>query len=123
MVEIYDDSYQKVLTAAEVAFEEAKEARATDVEDKLEAMLAAREQLNACTLRNTDLTQKTSHGEDSLRGTVLTHLAKPATHVEAGEPVLLVRPKDTFYAFNKTLAIFSFIGVVVALFFHRLASR
>lgn len=123
LVEIYDDSYQKVLTAAEVAFEEAKEARATDVEDKLEAMLAAREQLNACTLRNTDLTQKTSHGEDSLRGTVLTHLAKPATHVEAGEPVLLVRPKDTFYAFNKTLAIFSFIGVVVALFFHRLASR
>jgi multidrug resistance efflux pump len=123
LAEVYDESHRKALAAAEAAFEAAKEARAADVEEKLDAMLAAREELNACTLRNTDLTQKTSHGEDALRGKVIEHLVQPATYVEAGDPILLVEPTDTFYAFNKTLALLTFMGALVALFFHRIASR
>jgi len=41
----------------------------------------------------------------------------------AGTTVLVMEPHDTFYAFNKTLAIFSLIGFFVSLVFHRIASR
>ncbi len=124
LVSIYDDSYREALMVAEAAFEVAKETRDSAlVQEKLDLLLAARADLEACTLKNTDLTQTTSHGEDVLRGTVLEYLVKPATHVDAGETLLLVEPYDTFYLFNKTLAMLTFMGVIVALFFHRVASR
>jgi len=119
---IYDDSYREALALAEAEFTEAKEMR-VGVEVALEKVLAAREALKACSLRNTDIIMETSHGEDALQGKVLEHLVKRATHVDAGDPVLLVQPKDTFYAFNKSLALFSFMGLVVALVFHRIASH
>ena len=119
---IYDDLYREALTTAEAEFFTAKETR-VGVDAALEKVLFAREELKACTLRNTDITLTTSHGEDTLHGTLLEHLVKRATHVDAGEPVLLVQPKDTFYQFNKSLALLSFLGFVTALIFHGRASR
>jgi multidrug resistance efflux pump len=117
-----DHSYKEAVEKAEAAFEQAKEEQAADVEEKLDGLLEARENLQACVLRNTDRTHTTSHGEEALRGTVLEIAAPPATYVEAGDPVLYVKPVDTFYAFNKTLAILTFIGTIAALIFHRIAS-
>jgi len=122
LASIYDESYQKAVASAEAEFEAAKKKR-EGVEEVLEKLAAAREDLKACTLKNTDITQQTSHGEDALRGVILEHVAKRSAHVEAGETVLLVEPHDTFYLFNKSLAILSFIGLLAALSFHRIASR
>ena len=119
---VYDDSYREALAIAEAEFAAAKEMR-VGVEATLEKVLSAREALEACSLRNTDIMMETSHGEDALTGKILEHLTKRATHVDAGEPVLLVEPKDTFYLFNKSLAILSFFGLIVSLFFHRVASH
>jgi len=124
LAEIYDDSYKKAAAAAEAEFNTSKASGdAALIQEKLDAMLAAREELKACVIKNTDILIETSHGEDALRGVVLEHVVKPAMRVEAGEPILRVEPHDTFYQFNKTLALLTFIGVVVALFFHRIASR
>lgn len=123
LVTLNDTSYREALAEAEAAFEKAKETQADDVEQKLEAVLEARKNLEACVLRNTDRTHTTSHGEEALRGTVLEIVAPPATYVEAGEPVLYMQPVDTFYAFNKTLAVLTFIGTIAALIFHRIASK
>lgn len=124
LAEIYDEAYRKAAEEAELAFNVAKETLDEEiVEEKLNELLVARDNLKACVLKNTDLTQKTSHGEDVLRGEVLEHLVEVATHVDAGTPVLAVRPQDTFYAFNKTLALLTFAGLIVALFFHRVANR
>jgi len=119
---IYDESYRKAVATAKAEFAAAKEAH-SGVEEALEKMLSAREELKACTLRNTDILVETSHGEDALKGIVLENLVKRSMPVEAGEPVLLVQPHDTFYMFNKSLAVLTFFGVVVALVFHRVASR
>jgi len=122
LASIYDDSYRKAVAAAEAEFSTAKEKR-EGIEEALEKVLAARADLKACTLKNTDITQSTSHGEDALRGVILEHLVERSAPVEAGEAVLLVEPHDTFYMFNKTLAVLAFFGLVVALAFHRIASR
>jgi len=122
LAQIYDDSYRKAVVAAEADFEKAKESR-EGVEEALEKVLAAREELKACILKNSDILIETSHGEDVIRGIILEHLVTRSTPVEAGEPVLLIEPHDTFYMFNKSLAVLTFFGVVVALVFHRIASR
>jgi len=119
---IYDESYRKALTRAEDEFAAAKEAH-SGVEEALEKVFSAREELRACTLRNTDIMIETSHGEDALQGKVLENLVTRSMPVEAGEPIILIQPKDTFYMFNKSLAILSFFGLIVSLFFHRVASR
>jgi biotin carboxyl carrier protein len=41
----------------------------------------------------------------------------------AGTPVLVINPEDTFYMFNQTLAVLSFIGMIAALIFHWIASH
>ena len=46
-----------------------------------------------------------------------------AGNVLAGQTIMMVQPEDTFYMFNKTLAVLTFIGMMAALFFHRVASR
>ena len=121
---LYDDSYQEKLDVARAAFEKAKEDGDSDVIEKTQAALIdAREDVAKCTLRNTDITVKTSHGEDSLKGVVLKVLATPSTPVEAGQPVLMIKPSDTFYIFNKTLTILSFFGMIVFLIFHWIASK
>lgn len=122
LAEIFDSSYRKALADAEAEFEKAKQTK-EGVEEALEAVLSARENVRACALKNTDILVETSHGEDALRGVVLEHLVERSTRVEAGEPVLLIEPHDTFYLFNKTLAVLTFFGMIVALFFHRVASR
>jgi hypothetical protein len=45
-------------------------------------------------------------------------LAGTYGQVEAGETVMLIDPKDHFYLFNKSLAIFSFIAFWVFLGIH-----
>lgn len=122
LASIYDDSYRKAVAVADMAYREASKT-GEGAEEALEKRTVAHANLKACVLKNTDITQKTSHGEDFLRGVILEHLVKRSAHVEAGEPVLLVQPYDTFYLFNKSLAILSFLGLISALAFHRIASR
>lgn len=51
-------------------------------------------------------------------GTVIDVRASVHSLVESGETVVLIDPKDHFYAFNKSLAIGCFILFWVFLFFH-----
>ncbi len=123
LAELYDKTYRKVVEEAEAAFENAKRTKSADLQEKLDAMLVARANVKACVVKSSDFTQKTSHGEDKLQGRVLEHLVKVSDPVSASQPVLLIQPKDTYYIFNKSACFLSFIGVVVALAFHRIASR
>jgi hypothetical protein len=123
LASLYDDTYHLKVTEAEVAFEAAKVSKDPAVEEKLAVLMKARSDLDACTIENTDFTWTTAHGEDALRGVVDRILVEPATHIEAGAPVLTINPVDTFYLFNKTLAVFTFFGMIVALIFHAIASR
>ena len=123
LANLYDDGYRAKVTEAEAVFEAAKVAKDPAVEEKREALMKARADLKACTVENTDVTWTTTHGEDVLRGTVTRILAQPATQIEAGVPVLMIKPTDSFYGFNKTLAVLTFIGMIIALISHRIASR
>jgi multidrug resistance efflux pump len=123
LASLYDDAYRTKVTEAEAAFEAAKEAKDPGAETKLDVLMQARADLDACTVRNTDITWTTTHGEEPLRGRVARILVSPATRIEAGAPVLTIQPVDTFYMFNKTLALLTFIGMIVSLIFHRIASR
>lgn len=55
------------------------------------------------------------------KGVVKELLAMTHSQVEAGETVLVIDPKDHFYLFNKSLAIFSFIAFWVFMGLHILA--
>ncbi len=125
LAKLYDESYRVKVLKAEAAVKAAKSEESPDLEAKMTELQQAHADMNACTLENTDpsLMRTTSHGEEPLRGRVLRVLVGPATKVEAGEPVLVVKPVDTFYMFNKTLAVLTFLGLLVALFFHWIASR
>ncbi len=123
LASLYDDAHRAIVTEAETVFEAARAAKDPLVEEKLDALMKARADLDACTVENTDIMWTTSHGEEVLRGTVVRILEKPSAQIEAGVPVLMVKPVDSFYGFNKTLAVLSFIGVIIALVFHRIASR
>lgn len=123
LANLYDEVYRSKVTEAEVAFETAKTAKDPAVEKKREALLKARADLEACAVKNTDVTWMTTHGEDVLRGTVTRILVQPAMQIEAGVPVLMIKPTDSFYGFNKTLAALTFIGMIIALIFHRIASH
>lgn len=123
LASLYDDHHRAKVTEAEAAFEAAKVAKDPDVEEKLNLLLDARKELDACKVYNTDVIWKSTHGEEPLFGEVTRVLASPSTELQAGDPVMMMRPKDSFYAFNKTLAVLTFIGMIAALFAHRVASR
>jgi hypothetical protein len=123
LASLYEETHHSVVAEAEAAFDVAREAKSPDVDHKLDVLMAARADLEACTVRTSDILVPTAHGEDTLRGTVVRMVAEPATEIQAGAPVLMVAPVDSFYAFNKTLAVLSFIGMMVALVFHRIASK
>lgn len=123
LAKLYDESYRVKVLKAEAAVKAVTNEAAPDLEAKMTDLRQAHEELGACTLENTDITYTTSHGETPLHGRVIRVLVEPATKVEAGEPVLLVEPTDTFYMFNKTLAVLAFIGMLIALFFHWIATR
>jgi multidrug resistance efflux pump len=123
LASLYDEAHRAAVTEAEAAFEAAKAVKDPSVEEKLNALMTARQALEACEVKNTDITWESSHGKETLRGTVTRILVQPGERVEAGAPVLMVKPVDSFYAFNKTLAVLSLIGVIVALIFHRIASH
>lgn len=123
LASLYDDAPRAMVTEAETVFEAARKAKDPLAEEKQATLMKARADLDACTVENTDIMWTSSHGEEVLRGTVVRILEKPSAQVEAGVPVLMVKPVDSFYGFNKTLAVLSLIGVIVALVFHRIASR
>jgi len=123
LASLYDDVYRTKVAEAEVIFEAAKSTKDPAVEKKLDVLMKARADLEACTVKNTDVTRMTTHGEDILTGTIARILVQPATQIEAGVPVLTVTPTDTFYLFNKTLAVLTFVGMLISLVFHRIASR
>lgn len=123
MAFLYDESYRARVAEAEAAFETAKATKDPLVEEKLDALMKAKEDLEACSLKNTDFTWETTHGTEILHGTVNRIIGAVSTHLEAGAPVLSITPNDTFYLFNKTLSALTFIGMIVSLVFHRIASR
>ncbi len=179
LARLYEKGYQDALDEARAAFETARRQEAPDVQEKLNELTEARQRLEACTLKNTDITWSGSHGEEVLRGEILRIDAEPASRVEvlnasstgvvvsvshdqvvlssdpaapaenlervelpaglvpqvrkgdavavgdllAGTPVVTVDPQDTFYLFNKTLTVLTFIGTVAALIMHAIASR
>lgn len=115
--------FDAAVAAAEQAYKDAKESSQDELREKLDLPLAAKEDLKAATVRCEDFMLETTHGNEPLHGKVLEILAEPATEVEAGDTVMLVQPKDTFYVFNQTLAVLMFILSAVFLFFHRVASK
>ncbi len=123
LVELATSSHQRAVDEAEAAYAAAKESEAPDKSEKLAVLHRAKEALLACRIRNTDFTLETTHGEEALNGKVLEIFARPATPIEAGEVLMTVEPHDTFYIFNKTLAVLTFLGAGIALFFHRIASK
>lgn len=123
LVQLAPSRYQKTVDEADAAWQAAKEAGDPDAGAKLSAVYKARENLLACAIRNTDFKLTTTHGEDVLRGKVFKILVKPAASVDVGDVLMVVEPKDTFYIFNKTLAMLTFFGTFVGLFFHRVASK
>lgn len=123
LASLYDEAHRAAVTEAEAAFEAAKAVKDPAVEEKLDALMKARADLEACSVKNTDVTWESTHGTESLHGTVVRILVQPGETVEAGVPVLTIKPVDSFYAFNKTLAVLSLLGVIVALIFHRIASH
>ncbi|MFA5688399.1 MAG: hypothetical protein WC959_04545 [Kiritimatiellales bacterium] len=125
LASLRDEPYKLKVADAEKAYSEAKNSGADDVEEKMEALKTARADLQACSLYNTDIMLADLYGEGDkpLRGKILEILVSPATAIEAGQPVLTIRPQDTFYLFNKSLSIFSFFGAAAALIFHWLASK
>ncbi len=123
LASLYDDAPRAMVTEAETVFEAARKAKDPLAEEKMNALTKARANLDEYAVENTDITWTSTHGEEVLRGTVTRILVQPGTKIEAGAPVLMVKPVDSFYAFNKTLAVLSLIGVIVALVFHRIASR
>ena len=116
--------YKEAVAATEEAYKEAIETNdKTKIKAKLDQLLKAQENLKHTTVRASDFVLETTHGEDSLHGTVLRVLAEPATAVEAGETMMLIRPTDSFYLFNKALSVLMLVGMMAALFFHRVASK
>ncbi len=123
LANLYDEGCRAKVTEAEAAFEAARTAKDPAVEKKLDALMKARADVEACALQNANIKWTTTHGEEVLRGTVTRILVEPSTRIEAGSPVLTIKPVDTFYLFNKTLALLTFIGMIAALVFHGIASR
>ena len=116
--------YEEVFAAAEKSYEVAVETKSEgELKENLAALLKAKEDLRATTVTCEDFILETSHGTAPLHGKVLKILAELATHVDAGQTVMLIQPVDTFYIFNKTLAALTFFIMIFGLIFHRIASK
>lgn len=116
--------YEEAVVVAEESYKAAVETEDKEqIRDKLAGLLEAKKNLKATILRCNDFILETTHGEDPLHGKILKIVAEPATYVDSGQTVMLIQPADTFYDFNKTLAILMFIGFIAALIFHRIASN
>lgn len=123
LMSLHDDPYRAKLAEAEAAFEASKVAKDASIQERSEELLKARDNLSFCSLKSGDFTYKTSHGEDKLQGSIAQILVERASHVDAGMPVMVIKPKDTFYLFNQSLAVIMFIGTGVFLVMHRIASK
>ena len=81
----------------------------TMMDSTLEQVTQLREKLDLTELRS------------PTKGSVMDVFVLPHSQIEAGEVVVLIDPKDHFYLFNKSLAIFSFVVFWVFLGIHILA--
>jgi multidrug resistance efflux pump len=81
-----------------------------------EAMSAALQKVNKLrvSVESTDLLSPS-------KGAIKQVLVESHSLVEAGEPAIVIDPKDHFYLFNKSLAIFSFFAFWIFLAIHILA--
>jgi multidrug resistance efflux pump len=114
---------KEAVEAAEQAYKDARGSGEEILKEKLNALVRTREDLGHATVRAADFVLKTTHGEEPLQGRVLEVFAAPASRVEAGDTVMLIKPKDTFYIFNKSLSVLMFVLAIVFFFFHRVASK
>lgn len=108
--EVLRNAVKSGVSADEIA--ELKQNRIDDqslMDASLEKVNTTRARLDASELR--------APGE----GVVKEVLVSVHTQVDAAETVILITPKDHFYLFNKSLAIFSFIAFWVFLGIHILA--
>lgn len=116
--------YETAVATAKEAYREAVETKnKQQIKSTLDVLSQAEEDLKSTIIRCSDFVLETTHGEESIKGKVLEILVEPATHIGAGETVMLVQPTDTFYIFNQSLAVLTFFGMIAALFFHRIASK
>jgi multidrug resistance efflux pump len=113
LIKLHSRRYEEAVTAAKEAYALAKRGNEEQAHSALDSLVMAKEDLSRTTVRGSDFTLKTSHGDEPLHGTVLETMVSPASFVEAGDVVMLVEPADTFYVFNKTLTLLS--GILAAL--------
>jgi multidrug resistance efflux pump len=123
LLQINPSLFEAAFAAAEEAYKTAQGSSEDVLKEKRAALLKARSELESTTVTCEDFILETSHGEGPVQGKVIKIMAEPATEVAAGSTVMLIQPKDTFYVFNQTLAVLMFIGAVISLFFHRVASK
>jgi len=124
LVVLNSQPFQEAVAEAEEAYKAAVETKDEEqIRAKLDLLVQAKKNLKATTVRAGDYILETTHGDDPLHGTVLEIPVEPASYVDTGEPVMIIRPADTFYIFNQTLAVLTFFGMIAALIFHRIASR
>jgi biotin carboxyl carrier protein len=62
--------------------------------------------------------EEASELRSPVTGVVLSIEANRLENVSAGDPVVRIRPRDSFYIFNKSLAILALIGALVAAWMH-----
>jgi multidrug resistance efflux pump len=72
-----------------------------------EALRVARQALDACALKS------------PVSGDVIEVPAAPEREIRAGETAVVIRPNDSFYLFNKSLAFLSFAGAIACALIHR----
>ena len=125
LLRLNPEHFEAAVAAAQAAYRAAVDAAGgpEGATREQELLLQARADLKGTTISCSDYILETTHGSDPLYGTVLEVIAEPATKVEAGSTLMLIQPKDTFYMFNKTLAVLMFLGAVIFAFFHRVASK
>jgi multidrug resistance efflux pump len=121
------DAYTKAknkYTMMTVAFQNAKEgASEQGVSDIQERTAVAKTAMNEALAKVEELRNSIDSSElkSSTKGKVLEVLVAEHTVVEPGTAVMRIDPKDHFYLFNKSLAIFSFFAFWIFLAIHILA--
>jgi multidrug resistance efflux pump len=114
LITLHPMRYEKEVMAAEKAYKDAVETQNDEhIKARLDLLTQAKANLQATTVTCQNFTLESPRGKFPLNGCVREIMVQPAYFVEAGEVVMLVEPADTFYAFNKTLALLS--GILAAL--------
>lgn len=118
---VYTETNKKH-TLMEVALKNLREGGGSDegIAEREESLGEAKIALDAALVTVNDLRLKLDSSDLKApdKGKILEVRVETHTMVEAGDAVLVIEPADHFYVFNKSLAIFSFIGFWVFLAVH-----